>query len=180
MSQGEEPKAELIIGGDEWEHFLFTLETFMTLHQRTLQTLKELVDRNRSLMQELRDAINLSKVKEEPAGSIALQASIDRGYSENRMNRPFKRAESAVQQHIKAALMFLGRFSRIKHFASSLTPKTRNLAGSLASCEKCGYQIKRASRYCEGCGGDFSALTCPCGRELNVSDKFCDRCGRTI
>jgi len=49
---------------------------------------------------------------------------------------------------------------------------------SYAACRRCGYLIREASRFCSGCGVDFGALICPCGRDLSRGDRYCDRCGR--
>jgi len=178
MGQNEEPKAELVIVGDDWERFLSSLEKYMSLQQKTLQRLKELGHRNEALRQELRDAINLSGVKEEPARPVAAQQPIETSV-DRPTDRPIEKPEFAVQP-VKYRLKILSRLSRIVRSESPRASRTGNLTDSLASCEKCGYQIKRASRFCEGCGGDFGAMMCSCGRELNPGDKFCDHCGRTV
>ncbi|MGA3295854.1 MAG: zinc ribbon domain-containing protein [Candidatus Bathyarchaeia archaeon] len=174
MGQNEEPKAELIIVGDDWERFLSSLEKFMSLQQKTLQKLKELGHRNEALRQELRDAINLSRAEQEPARPVAVQQLV-----ETSANRPIERLKFALQP-VKNRLKVLGRLSRIVRSESFRASQSGNLTNSFASCEKCGHQIKRASRFCEGCGGDFGAMMCSCGRELNPGDKFCDHCGRTV
>ncbi|HMK83424.1 MAG TPA: zinc ribbon domain-containing protein [Candidatus Bathyarchaeia archaeon] len=193
MSQNEEPKAELIIVGDDWERFLSSLETFMSLHQKTIQRLKELGLRNKALRQELRDAINLPRAKEEPASRVVVQEpfepSVNRpiestetavpDHAETSLNRLVKSTETAVQP-IKNRLKVLSNLAQVVRFPSPRASQTWNLPTPFASCEKCGRQIKRASRFCEGCGGDFGAMMCSCGRELNPGDKFCDHCGRTV
>jgi len=54
--------------------------------------------------------------------------------------------------------------------------------GSLgyATCSRCGFQIVRATRFCQRCGADFGKPVCSCGRELGSGDRFCDRCGRGV
>ena len=188
MGQNEEPKAELVIVGDDWERFLSSLEKYMSLQQKTLQRLKELGHRNEALRQELRDAINLSRVKEEPAKPVAAEKSVETSLNrpiaaqqpvETSINRPIGRTDFAPQP-VKKRLKVLSRLSRIVRSESFRASQSGNLTNSFASCEKCGHQIKRASRFCEGCGGDFGAMMCSCGRELNAGDKFCDHCGRTV
>ncbi|MGA2784414.1 MAG: zinc ribbon domain-containing protein [Candidatus Bathyarchaeia archaeon] len=173
MNQNEEPRTELIIVGDDWEKFLSSLEKFMNLHQKTLQKLKELGSRNEALRQELRDVSNLSNVKES-ANPSAAQKPV-----ETSINRPIERTESTPQPK-KNRLKVLDSLSRLMRSKSPRTSQTGNLTDSFASCEKCGQQIKRASRFCDRCGGDFGAMMCSCGRELNPGDKFCDHCGRTV
>jgi hypothetical protein len=184
MGQNEELKAELIIVGDDWERFLSSLERFMTLHQKTLQKLKALGLRNEALRQELRDAIDLSKVKVEPVKETTVQQPVKEPIEvAQAVNQP---VEGTLQQDLpvqptKARPRVLDRLSRIVRSAPLQRSRVESFAGHpLASCEKCGHQIMRAGRFCEGCGGDFGALICPCGRELKAGDKFCDRCGRAV
>lgn len=147
---------------NEWEAFLEEFSEFTKNYEFILSRLElaeTRIEGQRQRAQQL-SVESDHAVKEEPAGRVE--------------------RESVVQQPVKAQLRLLGRFFRIKHFTRSVTSKARNSTGPRTSCEKCGDQIKRASRYCESCGGDFGALICPCGRGLNADDKFCDRCGRTI
>jgi hypothetical protein len=192
MNQNEEPKAELIIVGDEWERFVSTLERFISLHQKSLQRLNELNNRNEALRQELRDAISISTIhrESEKTGPRSVEKE-EKDKIEHPVSTTVQEFSEAVQpietekyyvrqQPLKAKLGFLSKFSRIVRSEATRTFQPSNPIGAYASCEKCGYQIKRVSRFCEGCGGDFGALTCSCGRQLNQTDKFCDHCGRTI
>lgn len=167
MSQNEEEaKVELLLGRDDWERFLASLEKLMSLNQKTLQKVKELHHRNEALRRELRDAVGLPADRGEPAevsqGQTGATVKYDR-----------------LGQRVKAGLGFLGRFSRIEPLPPRL-PQTGSAMDTSASCEKCGYRIQRASRFCEGCGADFGTLVCPCGRDLSANDKFCDHCGRSV
>lgn len=181
MTQNEETKPELVIVSDDWERFLSTLEKFMSIHQKTVQKVKDLNHRNEALRQELRDAINLPRAKAETETSAAQSSTISNApivsqvFVEPRTNQPRTKFLQPVKRKFKA----LGSLSRALNL-QSLRTQTYNSANSLASCEKCGHQILRASRFCEGCGGDFGAMMCPCGRQLNPGDKFCDNCGRTV
>jgi hypothetical protein len=186
MSQKEEAKAELVIIGDDWERFLSTLEKFMTLHHKTIQRLNDFRHRNEALREELRDAINLSKVKVEPVKEEPVQPTqprvetdIDHEHFEVHRNQPVERLKYAAEKPARAGLGVLGWVSRGVR-SRSRASEARNFAAPLASCGNCGFQINRASRFCESCGGDFGALTCPCGRELNPGDRFCDRCSRRV
>jgi hypothetical protein len=49
-----------------------------------------------------------------------------------------------------------------------------------AACSRCGYQIARATRFCQHCGASFGKMVCSCGRELGPGDRFCDCCGREV
>jgi rubrerythrin len=80
-----------------------------------------------------------------------------------------------AERTVKTKPGFLEFFSRIGLFRLTRRPQTI----TYASCRRCGYVIKRASRFCVGCGADFGAFVCPCGRGVSPDDKFCDQCGRT-
>ncbi len=168
MSQNEEEaKVELLLGRDDWERFLSSLEKLMSLNQKTLQKVKELRHRNEALRRELRDAVGLPVDRGEP-----VETSQDQSEAVMKYDR--------LGQRVKAGLGFLGRFSRIEPSTPARMPQTQSLVDTYASCEKCGYRIQRASRFCEGCGADYGTLVCPCGRDLSSNDKFCDRCGRSV
>lgn len=155
MSQHEE--AEVIIGQDDWEKFLSSIERLMSLHQRTFQRLTELGRRNQALRIELRDAVGLR--------------SLDIGKREPKL--PIKSVRSG----------FLGRVFGLRQTSSSFDRDLHQPAApltGLAMCGKCGYQLKRPSLFCECCGGSFGVLVCRCGRELAPNDKFCDSCGQKV
>jgi len=175
MAQNDAPKAELMIVGDDWERFLSSLEQLMSSQQKTLHKLKELGVRNEALRQELRDAINLSKIREAPQRS-EYPSHINKLNPE--VSYPVDQSTFVVRPY-KSRRGALSRLSRIMRSDSLRRSQNQNMLG-LASCEKCGHQISRPSRFCEGCGGDFGALMCPCGRVLDSGGKFCDGCGRTI
>ncbi len=49
---------------------------------------------------------------------------------------------------------------------------------AVQSCRYCGYEIELSSRFCDRCGRPVAVSRCECGRELGASDRFCDACGR--
>lgn len=51
--------AEVMIGREDWEKFLSSMERLMSLHEKTLNKQKELTTRNEALRQELRDALRI-------------------------------------------------------------------------------------------------------------------------
>ena len=72
---------------------------------------------------------------------------------------------------------FLSRLeSRLKRASAGRSIRPGNLG--YATCSRCGFQIVRATRFCQRCGADFGKMVCSCGRELGSGDRFCDRCGR--
>ncbi len=160
----EEAKVELLLGKDDWERFISSLEKLMSLNQKTLQKIKELHHRNDALRRELRDAVGLPASRAPEISQAPSEAIV----------RPDR-----LGQRFKAGLGLLGRFSRAESTPPRL-PTAEMPMDTSASCEKCGHRIQRASRFCEGCGADFGALVCPCGRDLTANDKFCDRCGRLV
>lgn len=167
MSQNEEEaKVELLLGRDDWERFLSSLEKLMSLNQKILQKLKELRHRNEALRRELRDAVGLPTDRGEPV-------EISQGHSEATVK------SNRLGQRFNIGLGFLSRYSKTEPPSPRL-PRTDMSIDTYASCEKCGYRIQRASRFCEGCGADYGILICPCGRDLSSNDRFCDRCGRSV
>jgi predicted amidophosphoribosyltransferase len=57
--QSNESRTELIITQKSWEDFLVSLENFISVHQRSLNKLRELNERNKALRLELRGALAL-------------------------------------------------------------------------------------------------------------------------
>ena len=74
---------------------------------------------------------------------------------------------------------FLSRLeTRLKRASATKGNRLGNLG--YATCSRCGFQILRATRFCQRCGADFGKMVCSCGRELGSGDRFCDRCGRRV
>ena len=73
MSQSEQDQTELILSRGDWEGVLSSLEHLMTLHQKTLQRLRDLRTRNVAIRTELRSALTLPtlETKSETEESIA-------------------------------------------------------------------------------------------------------------
>jgi len=105
-------------------------------------------------------------------GSEVLE-SVEDGLDEIKQDQSAKKPNE-TERTVKTKLGFLESF-RIGLFRLTRRPQT----STYASCRRCGYVIKRASRFCVGCGADFGAFVCPCGRGVSPDDKFCDQCGRT-
>ena len=60
------------------------------------------------------------------------------------------------------------------------TPGILGKPQGYAACSRCGFQIVRATRFCQHCGAGFGKLVCSCGAELGSGDRFCDCCGREV
>ncbi|HXZ90641.1 MAG TPA: zinc ribbon domain-containing protein [Candidatus Dormibacteraeota bacterium] len=74
---------------------------------------------------------------------------------------------------------FLSRLeTRLKRASGPRSTPPGNLG--YATCSRCGFQIVRATRFCQRCGADFGKVVCSCGRGLGSGDRFCDRCGRGV
>jgi hypothetical protein len=163
----QEPESEILIARDEWERFLSSVERLMALHQSAIQRLKELSSRNQTLRQEL-SAIQHSGAAKPERGEGRRLAESNRA---QQVQRKYGFINLHLLNHLKAKLESLENAAR--------RSMTSNFPRGYASCTNCRYQIKRASRFCERCGANFGKLTCPCGRELSSTDKFCDVCGRS-
>ena len=133
MSRSEEREhAEVVVSRGDWEGFLSSLERLMSLHQRTLQRLKDLRIRNEALRTELRSALVLPTVK----------------------------ARETTGEGI-------GR------------PTVLALVG-VKRCLHCDREIEISAKFCDRCGRTIAVSVCECGRELGGSAKFCDICGRSV
>lgn len=127
MSRNEEfTVPEVAVERGDWESFVTSLERFMTLHQRTLQRVKELWVRNRALREELRSAMTLPTIK--------VREKVE-------AFEPYK--ESVSFQLCR----FCGReIEKVARFCDSCG----RLAGALR-CE-CGRELTRDYRFCDACG----------------------------
>ena len=47
-------------------------------------------------------------------------------------------------------------------------------------CRYCAREIEISAKFCDRCGRAVAVSLCHCGRELGRSDKFCDACGRSV
>ena len=128
MSRSEEGQPEVVVARNDWERFLASVERLISLHQRTLQKLRELRNRNRVLRTELRSAMALPTIREKPqAGG----------------------------------------------------PETERIV-TVRQCRYCGQEIEMSAKFCDRCGRTVAVSLCECGRELVAMDKYCDRCGRPV
>ena len=164
MSRSD-PEVEVAIGRDDWEKFLSSIERLMSLHQQTLQRLKELGRRNEALRKELRDAMALRS--------------------------PIPIEQETQPKMVSEKANFLGRIFRPRQTTprvlvetdSRTTPEKTQRAPAMpdvAMCGKCGYKLANPSRFCQRCGSSFGLLVCSCGRDLKENDKFCDSCGQKV
>jgi len=66
LSRSEETRTEVVVSRGDWEGLFSSLESLMTLHQRTLQRPKDLRIRNEALRTEQTSALALPTVKARP------------------------------------------------------------------------------------------------------------------
>ncbi|MDR7855978.1 trypsin-like peptidase domain-containing protein [Tissierella sp.] len=66
------------------------------------------------------------------------------------------------------------------------TPKPKSLDSNSKNCVKCGKTLSIDSRFCSGCGYDFSSQNqypsncVKCNQPIEASDKFCKGCGTKV
>ena len=155
----------LQVDKNEWETFLSEFAALTKNYELILNKLelahtqmKELNQRNESLTRELRSALS------DNHGNIGFK--VKREETDNLVeSKPIVQSKPSFLQALRNRLDLSKR-------------KPQNLLGGYASCLRCGFLVRRASRFCVGCGSDFGSVVCPCGRGLLSNDKFCDRCGR--
>jgi len=155
----------LQVDRNEWETFLSEFSALTKNYELILNKLelahtqmKELSQRNESLTQELRRAL-----------------SVDHSTVGSNDKRPEPDSLKEFGLAVQSKPGFLQAFRNRMKMSMR---KPQNLMNSYASCQRCGFLIRRASRFCVGCGSDFGYIVCPCGRGLSSNDKFCDRCRR--
>ena len=95
---------------------------------------------------------------------------------------PQASGESAGKEKEEGGEAKGGFLSRLKTRLKTASAMRSTQLGNLgyATCSRCGFQIVRATRFCQRCGADFGKLVCSCGRGLGSGDRFCDRCGRGV
>ena len=146
------------IDKNEWKAFLEELSEFEKKYERLLNML--------DLTESRLDALKTPE-KKEVEGEEAPQVSV---------KSPEKveggEAKGGYLSRLKAKIEPLGR--------RSTRPGIPSMPQAYASCSRCGFQIVRATRFCQRCGADFGRVVCSCGRELGSEDRFCDRCGRGV
>ncbi len=49
---------------------------------------------------------------------------------------------------------------------------------ALQRCRYCDREIEMSAKFCDRCGRTLAVRLCECGRELGRFDRFCDSCGR--
>ena len=157
---------------NEWETFLSEFSALTKNYELILRKLelahiqmKELNQRNEALTRELRRVV----------GSPSNHAMESNDEREENIAEETGRKITEVKPTVKSKPGFL---ESLRNRLDLSTRKSQNMTGGYASCRRCGFPVRRASRFCVGCGSDFGTFVCPCGRGLSSNDKFCDRCGR--
>lgn len=146
MSQSD----NVIVERDEWDQLISSMERFITLHQQTLERLKELKQRNESLRRQIDDS----------------------------KTRPRLDAQQIEKPNPKPSLR-KRLFSSNALTVNRRSGRSTSIKGVL-QCGRCGFRIVKPSGSCERCGVSFGGVYCVCGRPLGSNDKFCDNCGRTV
>jgi len=147
------------IDKNEWKAFLEELSEFEKKYERVLNML--------DVTESGLDALKILEKKEVESEEALREVSV-------KSSEKVVGAEAKVGYlgRLKAKLEPLGR--------RSIRPGIPRMPQGYASCSRCGFQIVRATRFCQRCGADFGKLVCSCGRELGSRDRFCDRCGRGV
>lgn len=125
MTQNED---EVVLRRDDWEKFLSSIQRFMSIHQQTLDRLRELSDRNKTPAEQLHDVPGSTKIQE---GGVDLRQSLRArlfGSREKTIGRTWRRPSFEWMRPRAAGL--------------SLTP----------TCRRCGRELLPNDRYCDACG----------------------------
>jgi hypothetical protein len=128
MSQNEEAQTELILSRGDWEGFLSSLEHLITLHQKTLQRLKDLRTRNVAIRTELRSALALPTLEIKPATDESIAETL----------LPVRICRYCSNE-IATSSRFCDRCGRVN--AILLCKCGSELAGSDKFCDRCGRHV---------------------------------------
>jgi hypothetical protein len=159
-----EPEVGLVVEQDDWERFLSSIERLISLHQRTLQRLKEVGHRNEALREELREAMGLRSLHVDSRDRVLSSVKAKSGF----LDRLFGPSAALLRPHLRVPKTLSGQLLGVPGSAG------------LVKCGRCGRQFSRLDRFCDQCGAPFNTLICRCGRELTPNGKFCDSCGQKI
>jgi len=115
-------------------------------------------------------------------GKLRVSGTSEKKVEEGREASPQPSEESADKEKEESREAKGGFLSRLETRLKRASTTKGNRLGNLgyATCSRCGFQIVRATRFCQRCGADFGKMVCSCGRELGFGDRFCDRCGRGV
>lgn len=172
---------EVIIGREDWEIFLSSLERLMTLQEKMVNQHGELIRRNEALRRELESPQEAPHPPPESLPAVE------------------KRTEQfAARRFTDRILSWLnpsappGSGSSRPQSSPNLQPLQSQAAQTLRidasrqgfaqnyKCGNCGREMTRPSNFCESCGVLFGGLYCRCGALLGSGDRFCFRCGHPV
>jgi len=163
--------AEIMIGREDWERFLSSLEHLMTVHDKTLERQNELYEKIRT-----GKAIPPPSITSEDYITRVVTRAVDAAFARYGIqSRPTGLIREPTGRRLADRLQ-----EWLKPSVEATGPTGRNRLGQNYRCAECGYEIRRATMSCEHCGLSFGQLYCACGRGLFSGDKFCDRCGRKV
>ncbi len=145
----------------EWKAFLEELSHF----EKKYRLLLNILDMDESRLQAL--ATSEKKAVQSEKASRQLSMKIPEV-------RPVGEVKGGFLNRLKSKLELASSSS------TGMRPGILSKQQPVAACSRCGSQIVRSTRYCQGCGADFGGLVCVCGRPLTAADRFCDRCGRGV
>ena len=163
----------LQVDKEEWEAFLSEFsklakncELIVSKLEEAQAQIRMLNEQNEALRREARGMVGF------PTGQGAAEP-VESELEEIRQGEPIRKfSEPEPAGKLKRGFLESVRFR--------LSRLPRGQRDSYVYCRRCGYQIKKASRFCSGCGVDFGAFICLCGRDVSRGDRFCDRCGRKV
>jgi hypothetical protein len=172
-----------MIGHEDWERFLSSIERLMTLQERTIERQKELNHRNEVLKRELKGTITVGTSFNPSLRSVdAGSRSGDRTRSVTERVLEWLKVPSAPPSYQRQTDAHAGQMARHAAYPLVSLPTSPSLPPPLPiiQCGNCGYGVTTASAVCVRCGVSFGACYCRCGRILLPRDAFCDSCGQAV
>jgi len=176
-----------MIGHEDWERFLSSIERLMTLQERTIEHQKELNRRNETLRKQLSNAIAIgTPINPPPSILRSSLPSVDVG-----SQRGSDAARSMGERVLEWLKLPTAPATNRRPTGTPLRPTARpapfppygppsQVPNKNIQCGNCGYEVTKPSSFCERCGVSFGAVYCRCGRTLLPGEKFCDNCGQPV
>ena len=173
-----------MIGHEDWERFLSSIERLMTLQERTIERQKELNRRNEALRRELKGTITVGTPFNPPLRSVDEgPGRSDRTRSITERVLAWLKLPSAPSSSRRQTDVPPGPMARRAAYPVASLPTRPSLPPPplpIIQCGNCGYGVTKASAVCVRCGVSFGACYCRCGRILLPKDAFCDSCGQAV
>lgn len=179
---------EIMIGREDWERFLSSMERLMSAQERIIDRYRELNRNNDVLRRELKKALNTprsfaaqSLVPTTPRISPEFQRPSENAYRiSERILEWLKPPGTRTAERRPPTLQPIFQPPPVTTPGSQVPYHRPSHQTQIIRCGGCGYELSRPGKVCERCGVSYGAFYCRCGKILLPGDRFCDNCGTVV